>query len=317
MIKENRGVVLPVIIDDYTVASSHIPYEVRCEDWTPYLPSTENQFSTRDDWMDCVSESYNNAVETQMNKMKKDGKFTATQLAEMEELNYFDENALFNFSDRFLAKMSGTTRSGNSQNAVAECARKNGLIGEKDWGEAHNNMTWDEYYAEIPQAIKDKAKKIFDYILLGYEWSVVDQNPVANYAAINKVLKEQVKHAPIQVTMPICPSYHQRQDGGAITTCSLIQPAHALMLYKIKDVDGYMNRLIFDSYPPYSIVFQNNYPIPYGLKIVCSPARETRTITTPTGQIHTNETSAFWERMRFWLKKWNIPFVDKVGGWFK
>lgn len=332
--KENFGVIVPEIKPGDFIAGSFsdIPYSQRCTDWSPYLPTHETQFSNRDDWMDCVSESYHNAIETQMMWMLKTNQFTKEQIDEMKALNYFDDNGVPNFSDRYLAKMSGTTRSGNSVNTVAEAAKKYGLIGEKDWGETLD-MDWNAYYAEIPQNIKDKAKRIFDFINIGnktdskgnpiertggYEWVVTDSNnSVANYKTINQALKREVLHAPIQITVPICPSYHKRETVSPVASCPINQTAHAMLFYKFKDLSGRLIRLIFDSYPPFRIELENNYPLPYCLKIIASPVKVKHTITTDGGQISTAETPAFWERFKDWLRKFGVTFVEKVGGLFR
>lgn len=340
---ENHGVLIPKIKSSDYVSGwfSKISYEERCSDWGKYLPTRENQFSSVADFQSCVSESFNSAIETQMIWMIKTGKFTTEQLDEMKELHYFDDNGQPNFSDRFLAKMSGTTRYGNSQNKVADTAKEYGLIGEKDWGETPN-ISFDEFYSEIPVHIKQKAKRIFDYINIGnkadskgveverkggYEWVVAEDSPKERYRIVNQILEKELLHAPIQVTVPLCPSYKLRQNGEVVGTCALINPAHALLLYGMKDDDGKLNRLIFDSYPPYNIVLENTYPLPYGLKIVATAVerKELRTITTDNGVVHTSETPSFWARFKSWLDKWGVGYKEKVGddktkgsiGWYE
>lgn len=61
------------------------------------------------------------------------------------------------FSERFLAKMSGTTTSGNTIEKVVATIIECGLVLESDWP-TPTVFTWDEFYADIPQNIIDKGK---------------------------------------------------------------------------------------------------------------------------------------------------------------
>lgn len=161
----NHGVILGSGTENLYIGGT-IPYQIVNEsgDWRPYAPKHEKQ---RDplETMACVSFSCNNCIEIQYNF-------------------YGDEP---NFSDRFLAKMSGTTPQGNWCDRVADTARKIGLVKEEEWPN-NRYKTWAEYYAEIPQSVKDKA--VPQPIL--YEGVTVN---VAN-------LKKELKHAPLQIVIP-------------------------------------------------------------------------------------------------------------------
>lgn len=144
-----------------------IPYEVRLEsgDWRPYIPALEKQ---RDplETMACVSFSCNNTLETQY-------KFFGLDV---------------NFSDRFLAKMSDTQPNGNYLDKVADTARKIGLVTEDQYPNNPKATTWEEYYKEIPQSVKDKAIRQ----AIQYESIAVDK----------ATLLKELKHTPIQITIP-------------------------------------------------------------------------------------------------------------------
>src|SRR5438045_3431586 len=74
---------------DTDFVAGTLPFEVRnaSADWRPYLPTTdETQHSSREDFMDCVSFSGTSDLEIQARKMA---------------------GQVFNWSDRFLAKLSG------------------------------------------------------------------------------------------------------------------------------------------------------------------------------------------------------------------
>src|SRR3990167_7048548 len=98
MLPLNRGVILGQRPDDFVGGT--IPYEVRLPsgNWDAFLPSGEWQRSQPDpvkgyiDTMACVSFSALNSIETQIR---------------------FLTGQSINYSDRFTAKMSGTTPQGN------------------------------------------------------------------------------------------------------------------------------------------------------------------------------------------------------------
>lgn len=185
---KNFGVVLDSYDSDYLAGT--IPYQEinPTGDWTPFVPKAENQYSNMADSMACVSFSFLNCLETQ--------------------LKFFGEE--LDFSDRFLAKMSGTTIHGNTLQKVADTFREFGCVLEADWPRP-DNFTWETFYAEIPQEIKDKALKYG----VGYEWIGTDV-------------------ASLQ--------YHLKQSS-----LQLVIPGHAIMgVYENADIFRF-----FDTYAPY------------------------------------------------------------------
>src|SRR5258708_16327869 len=67
------------------------------------------------------------------------------------------------FSERFLAKMSGTNLAGNTLENVFNALKQYGLCLDTDWPEP-TTFTWEEYYAPIPQDVIDKGKELFKYV---------------------------------------------------------------------------------------------------------------------------------------------------------
>jgi hypothetical protein len=188
-----------------------IPYEVRLEsgDWRPYITKEEHQYSDNTDTMACVSFSCNNSLEVQ------------TKFLTGQEVNY---------SDRFLAKMSGTTIQGNWLDKVADTARTIGLVKEEEWP-APGNYTWESYYASIPQEVIDKAfKPNTQYEVIGFD---------------KASLLYHLKQAPIQVSIPAP------------------HPNHAVVLLHIEGDTAYY----FDTYIP-ALKTINVNKISYALKIV-------------------------------------------------
>lgn len=172
----NFGVIEGRRPEDYIAGgASDIEYEVRNEsgDWSPYLPPGEWQkdLQTLVDTQACVSFSGLSSIEIQY---------------------YFLTGEIRNFADRFTAKMSGTTPEGNYLYKVADSIRKDGIIDEGLWSPPPK-FTWDTYYSEIPQAVKDEAVKFLDDWDVKYEW-VTDVSKAS--------LMYHLKQSPLQVIIP-------------------------------------------------------------------------------------------------------------------
>ena len=168
----NHGVILePRRPKDWVyggLVGSDLPDINQSGQWGAYLPDFEAQnrgFET----MACVSYSALNCLEI---------------LARFH-------NSYPDFSDRFLANMSGTTEKGNSLSAVAETIRKTGLVMETDWPWPPLPTTWEQYYADIPSEVRAKAS-----LIAGYSWRWVNPNV--------EDMKAALKKAPLQV----CNEYH-------------------------------------------------------------------------------------------------------------
>ncbi len=147
-----------------------IPWEDRnpTGNWKEYLPKGELQYDkqTHVDTMGCVSFAHNNTIETQLIFAGKD----------------------VNLSDRFLAKVSGTTQEGNYLWRVADAFRAYGCPQEFQWA-APKKFTWDTYYAPIPKEVYAQAVKY----QTRYEF-LTDLSKDA--------LAHELRHAPIQITIP-------------------------------------------------------------------------------------------------------------------
>lgn len=255
----NTGILFrPPLEKEYKFGSeSAVKYEDRLSDWTPYLPTSEKQRMRNFDTMACVTFSAHNIVEDQINYLIRN-KLSKEQIEVIERLGYLDGNYKCNFSDRFTAKMSGTTKEGNYLTTVAECIRTKGLIPEKDWPTS-DKFNWDGYYAEIPEGLKEKAKKFLEIFKIQYEWVITSHNPEFNAKAI----EYHIRHSPIQIATPICGGWSNKD--GVVATCPVLDPAHATMIYNKTDV--YHD---FDHYVPFEKKLALDYPIPFALKIVVS-----------------------------------------------
>ena len=114
MLKQNQNTGVleqPIGSTDYIQdQSSAVAYEEvnPSGDWSAFLPVGESQIGLYGDTLACVTFSALNCLET---------------------LQKFKGNDT-NYSDRFTAKMSGTTKNGNYLQAVANSIRHDGLVDE-------------------------------------------------------------------------------------------------------------------------------------------------------------------------------------------
>lgn len=248
-----NGVINPVKIAKTDYIAGAINYEKlnKLGDWTKYLPIGEKQHSIYFDTMGCVSFSFLNTIEIQFKFMIDKGLMPATHIKFLEDNGYL-VNGEVNLSDRHLAKESGTTRRGNYLVKVADAGRNKGLLPEQDWlypvDQRNPIFDWDDYYKEIPQELKDKALRFRDYFEIKYEWLSLSYD-----LATNDEIREELKHAPLQLAAPVCPTVN-----GVKEECGKNTATHATTIYDIGDYiyqfdhyDPFKKRLALDYYTPW------------------------------------------------------------------
>ena len=254
---KNRGVQSPQLAELDFIAGQEtgIQYEEvnAAGDWTLSLPKRETQFINTFDTQACVTFSALNIIEMQLNYFLASGKLSPDKVKKLTDWGFI-EDGKFNFSDRFTAKMSGTTPQGNSLQKVWDSIRKDGLLPELMW-KSQGALNWADYYKEIPQQIKDYAKNILTIFEFKYEWVVT-----GNCAAPNlELLKYHLKQAPLQPAHPLC----ARDSQGVFQPCNVCVTQHATSIYNIistvKD---------FDHYYPYENEYALNYTFPWVMKAV-------------------------------------------------
>jgi len=117
-----------------------------------------------------------------------------------------------NRSDRFTAKMSGTTTSGNSlRNVATSVSRWHGTVAEEDWPFPRTQRTpvfdWDDYYKEIPQELQDLGLSWLEDWDVSFEWIPTDKESI----------REALKYGPLQVGVYAYPKPLENgmyDDGG-------------------------------------------------------------------------------------------------------
>jgi hypothetical protein len=266
---KNRGVIIkkPLPTDYFFGGETGILFEEinPSGDWLGYLPTGEYQLGVFFDTMACVTFSALNCVETQINFLIKNGKLNNDKIRSLRDWGFLDESGNFNCSDRFTAKMSGTTHQGNTLTNVWDSIRKDGLVPEKMWAyprlQREPVFSWDDYYQEIPQNIKDFAKNILTIFDFKYEWLYWGQCGDPNLELIKKGLKQ----CPIQIAAPVCPKWNE----SPVSPCGTCTAGHATMVFR---VDNYIRD--FDHYEPFQKALNLNYTIPYCLKGIVSVKAE-------------------------------------------
>ena len=245
---QNKGVApLKLEAPDYVAGQeTGIVYEEvnPTGNWTDSLPVKETQYINSFDTSACVTFSALNCIEIQLNYLLNAGKLSEDKVKKLMVWGYL-ENGKFNFSDRYTAKLSGTTPLGNTLQKVWDSIRKDGLVPEAMW-KSEGNKNWAEYYREIPQQIKDFGKNILTIFDFKYEWLVtgVCGAPDLDY------LKYHLKQAPLQPAHPLC----VRDFQNVFQPCGSCVTQHATTIYNIDELIR-----DFDHYYPYL----NNYALTY------------------------------------------------------
>jgi hypothetical protein len=174
----NHGIIPGKTPTDWLTGT--IPWENRnpSANWRSSLVVGEKQYFSNFDTMACVSFATNNTCEIQIKAQ------TGIEVNE---------------SDRFLAKISGTTEQGNRVSTVLDARRKNGVVDEFIWPKPGEPTTWAAYYSEIPFPVKDLAKKALVRYDLVYEYLV---DNTSNYGYTADFLRYHLQHAPLLITIP-------------------------------------------------------------------------------------------------------------------
>lgn len=149
-------------------------------DWRPYLVKKEYQ-KGREDSMSCVS-------------------FSACTAIEMQEK--FLTGIEKNYSDRWIAKMSGTTQEGNYLYKVGDTIRNLGLVAETSYP-APANFTFAQFHADIPEPLLSQLKQ--EGSIWKAKWDVKCEfinTSIGLWTTVKEDLMKHLKHAPLQIVIP-------------------------------------------------------------------------------------------------------------------
>lgn len=236
------------------------------------LPDVEWQVKSNLDVFACVTFSALNCIETVFAFLLANDGLSEKAKTFLRENGYIAPSGKVNFSDRFTAKMSGTTKNGNYLTNVGESARNDGLVPEADWpfidrvpGQTDDEY-WNAYYAEIPEEVKAKGKRFREVFRTWYEWVLVGNGD----AAVTPLL-DALPYGPVQIAAPICSPW----DGSAVVKrCGSTRAQHATMIYGYERFKDWKD---FDHYKASQKLLTWNYYMPYGLQYfveeIGAPAR--------------------------------------------
>lgn len=247
----NHGVLIgePRSKDYLLGSSSQIQIARVVKDWSIYLPALESQRNNVTDFLDCVTFSAGHCIEMQLNYLM------ATNQLSDEALNFFHNNnyivdGVFHISKRFNAKMNGTDISkGQYLNIAGDHFRSDGFIPDSMWSETAE-MTWEQYYAPVPQNLVDLGKKALWFISIQYQ------------AVPSEDVTTSLPATPIQCATEICPGW---DSGQMVQKCSGRPIQHATVIYA---QDGSMNWKDLDQYPPFIQELAAGYELPLNQQYV-------------------------------------------------
>lgn len=220
-------------------------------DWRPYLFTGINSHQ---------------APLFETNSCVTHGTLNALELLRRRLFNYDTD-----FSDRFLAKGSGTDPArGNSPQKVAEWFRKNWTVFESEWA-TKDAKTVADFYADLPQSLKTLAA------FRGAEWDF-------GYEAVNTgkvVLKEALKYSPVGLAVPAWyekDGFYYRPKGMADN--------HWVTLLHITESGSY---IILDSYEPYIKELHKDFVSSFAMRYY---------LNQRIGN------TSWWTRVMTWLHSW-------------
>jgi len=111
-----------------------------------------------------------------------------------------DLGSIFNFSERYVGVMAGTSPGGNTPHKVIEIIRKeSGLIDEHFLPFSEDIKTWDQYYSPDPmsRSLIIKGQLLLKHYKIGHEWvftgGTVEEKKIA--------LMDALQYSPIGVSV--------------------------------------------------------------------------------------------------------------------
>lgn len=153
---------------DYVFGSRRLPSLVNIPvgQRKKYLPRGENQNKGADK-MSCASHSPCNAWEIGFNYLLIENKLSFNNFKWLDDNGYITENGI-EFSDAFLAILSGTTRKGNSLKAPLNLAYKKGLIPKSTLPQLES---WESHYdrRRIKPEMLDLGLEFLKHFPINYE----------------------------------------------------------------------------------------------------------------------------------------------------
>lgn len=235
-----------------------------------YLPDEEPQsfyFPSRFDTQSCVSFSATNNIEIILNRMLAKGQVSAAAKKFLVDNNYINpQTGKVNFSDRFVAKMSGTTQNGNSLPAVGDSIRKDGLVPESAWpmpdwdslkGKSQDEI-WAVYMADIPGSVKNLGQQFLEYFTPAYQWGALGSSTPESLRAL-------LPYGPFQIASAVCSPWNSTEAMPPIQACSC-SAQHGTVIYGHEKYGSTEPFKLFDSYRSFKKLLAEDYCIPWAFQ---------------------------------------------------
>lgn len=216
--------------------------------WLPYMTKPYETQYTGFDQLNCTTKSGMHMVEAILNYFYKNKLFSVPEMYTLlEKGGYLNSNGDIDLSERFTAKMAGTTRNGLAQDKFWQSINRDGFVPKKVWPET-GITDWTTYYKKIPADVKAagaRSAKIFQWA-----WKVIENG---NWNAPNlPKIREALTHSPIHFSTCLC----NRDYAGVMRYCGSKIYQHAMTLYSVGD---YQN--ILDQYDPFLRKSESSYPM--------------------------------------------------------
>lgn len=239
-------------------------------DWSAFLPTGEWQEDTASkpvfETDACVSFSADQVLQTYGDFNIQLNLWPADSVQWLKDNGYFDSSGRLNFSDRFTAKMSGTTQAeGNSLPNVWNSIQANGLVPEALWPfptdevNADPQNAWAIYYAAIPANVIAMGLEFKARFTCNWDWVTYPANPMTEAQ-----LQAALVTGPLQIATAVCAPWN---TSAPILGCGA-GAQHATMLYAMNSANDYE---IFDHYVPFQKLLAPNYNITYATRATLTP----------------------------------------------
>lgn len=222
--------------------------------WLPYMTKPyETQYQGFDQ-LNCVTKSGMHCIEAVLNYFYKNRLFPIPEMYTLlEKGGFLNANGDVDLSERFTAKMAGTTKQGLGMDDFWASINRDGIVPKTVYPDPVT-MTWEEYYKPVPQAVIEAGKrsaKIFQW-----NWKV-EQNNNWNAPVVGE-LKKVLQQSPIHFCGPLCP----KDNAGIFRYCGAKAYQHARTLTSLDDYQE-----ILDQYYPFLQKAELAYPIPCAIKM--------------------------------------------------
>lgn len=260
--------------------------EIPEEEREKYLPQGELQFG-REDFMDCVTRAVNNILATKFNYLIDKRKISLLNHSWLLEKGYIKDGKI-DFSDRFTAILSSTTREGNSIKAPLDALRKSGAI-PKSMLPAESWMRFDDYHdpTKITEEMKALGLEFSQKFFINYERG--------NESAFGELLKRDVLVSGGHAWPTPQNGEYPRTELG---------PNHSFMILKTPKYFVFDNYLDEGKKDDWIKKLAENFDLlDTAYRILIS-----KEVVTPLKKI------TFAELIRGWLADWNLCRTYKIGG---